>query len=402
MIKKIVNAFKEGTLFKKIYNNIYINFIQIIRYFFIFNIKINKNKILFLTFQGNFNCNPKAIANEIIRKKLPCDLVWAVRKENLNELKQYPKELRLVKRNSLKFYKEAASAKIIVDNANNFKYLKLKKRKGQYLLQPWHGSMGFKKLDSTSVKNNNWVKKALLLDKITDYCIVNSDFEIEVFQKSYWPNTPMLKYGHPRNDVLFNLNNEFEEYGNKVRKIYKIGKNTKIALYAPTFRDDCDFNSYNLNYNLLLKALEKRFGGNWCILVRFHFKLKYAKIPKQYLEKVINVTDYPDIQELMCASDIGITDYSSWLCDFMLTYRPGFLFTLDIEKYINERGFYYPLEISPFPVSKTNEELYQNILKFDEKKYKKNVTDFLKKMGSCEKGKASEKVIDKIKELIKK
>ena len=155
----------------------------------------------------------------------------------------------------------------------------------------------------------------------------------------------------------------------KVNKMYGIDDDTKILLYAPTFRDNCTLESYKMDYDKLIKALEKRFGGKWCILLRLHYKLKYANIPKKYFDKVINATNYPDMQELLCAVDIGITDYSSWMCDFVLTKKPGFLFTLDIDKYVDERGFYYPLESSPFPVCKSNKELVNNILNFDEKKY---------------------------------
>lgn len=400
MLKKIINAAKDGTLLRKVYNKLRLTVVLLLKRLITHNIKVQDNKIIFITFQGNYNCNPKAIADEIIKRKLPYELLWVIRKENLNELDQYPKELKLIIRDSFKFYREAESSKIIIDNANNFKYLHLRKRENQYLLQPWHGSLGFKKLDASSVKNENWVKKALCLDEITDYCIVNSQFEIDVFRNSYWPNTAMLEYGHPRNDVLFNLNNEFKEYSEKVRTVYNIKDDTKIALYAPTFRDDYNMETYNLDYNLLVEALEKRFGGKWCVLVRFHFKLKHANIPPKYIQNVMDATDYSDIQELMCAADIGITDYSSWLCDFVLTNKPGFLFTLDMEKYTDERGFYYPLESSPFPIAKSNDELYEKIINFDEEKYKSDVKEFLNDKGCCEDGNASKRVVDKIKELI--
>ena len=402
MLSKIINSIKDGSFFRKVNSKVRLTILSLERPFIEKNTKINNNKILFLTFQGNYNCNPKAIADEIIRRKLPYELIWAVRKENLDEKDQFPKEITLVRRDSLKFYKEAASSRIIIDNANNFEYLKLNKKDGQILLQPWHGSMGFKKLDADSVKNDAWVKKAKMLEEITDYCITNSKFEENVFKESYWKNTPMLKYGHPRNDILFNKNGEFKKYSEKVKKMYGIDSKTKIALYAPTFRDNCSFESYNLDYDKLQKALVERFGGKWCIIVRFHFKLKYTKVPKKYLQKVINATDYYDMQELLCASDIGITDYSSWLCDYVLTGKPGFLFTLDIDKYVDERGFYYPLESSPFPVAKSNDELYEKIINFDNDAYDKNVKKFLNDRGCYERGNASERVADKIEEIINK
>lgn len=400
MIKKIISSIKDGTFFKKVYNKIFLILTSLYRKMIEPRTKIKNNKILFLTFQGNYNCNPRAIADEIIKRNLDYELVWACRKENFKELEQYPKKLKLVNRASLKFYKEAASCKFIIDNANNFEYLKLNKKEGQVLLQPWHGSMGFKRIETN--KNANWMKKAEYLDKITDYCIVNSTFEIDVFKNTFWKTTPMLKYGHPRNDMLFNKNNEYEIYTKKVKEMYGIDEDTKILLYAPTFRDNCSFESYGLDYNRLYKALSDKFGGKWVILVRFHFKLKNAKVNKKYLNKVINATNYPDMQELMCACDIGITDYSSWMCDYVLTRKPGFLFALDMNDYMDERGFYYPLDSTPFKLACSNDEMINNILNFDDKKYQKDVDKFLKDRGCFEKGVACKKTVDKIIELSNK
>lgn len=401
MIKKIIISIKDRTFFKKVNHKIKVNVFRIFRKFLDKKIKIKDNKIMFITFQGDYNCNPKAIANELIKQNLPYELIWVVRKENLKNKENYPKELKLVVRGSLKFYIEAAASKIIIDNANNFEYLKMHKKEGQFLLQPWHGSMGFKRLDPASVQNEKWVKKALMLDDVTDYCIVNSAFEIDVFKNSYWPTTPMLKYGHPRNDILFNKNNEFEIYSKKIRKMYNIADDIKICLYAPTHRDNSTLETYNIDFSKLEKALTERFGGKWCIFLRLHFKLRNVTIPSKYLQKVINVTDYPDMQELLCACDVGITDYSSWMCDYILTRRPGFLFTLDIDKYIDERGFYYPLETSPFPVAKTNDELYEKIIKFDDKKYQKEINKFLKEKDCYEDGNASKRVVKKINTITK-
>ena len=108
------------------------------------------------------------------------------------------------------------------------------------------------------------------------------------------------------------------------------------------------------------------------------------------------------MQELLCVTDFGITDYSSWICDYVITKRPGFLYTTDIEKYVDtERGFYYTLDYYPFPICKNNDELYNKIINFDDKKYLKDVNSFLRKVNCYEKGDASKKVIDKMNKLIK-
>lgn len=66
-------------------------------------------------------------------------------------------------------------------------------------------------------------------------------------------------------------------------------------------------------------------------------------------KQIVKADAYPDIQELLAAAQVVITDYSSCIFDFLLTVRPGFLFVPDLEHYDQERGFYYKLEETPFP-----------------------------------------------------
>ena len=74
----------------------------------------------------------------------------------------------------------------------------------------------------------------------------------------------------------------------------------------------------------------------------------------------------------------------------------------DIEKYIDtERGCYHTLDYYPFPICKNNDELYNKIINFDDKKYLKDVNSFLRKVNCYEKGDASKKVVDKMNKLIK-
>lgn len=234
MIKMIINSIKDGTFFKKSFNKIKREIIIIFQKKLYSNMAL-ENRIVFLTFQGDYSCNLKYIAEELIKQGVDCELVWAVRDDKHGE---FPKEIKTVNRNTLEFYRLASSSKIIIDNANNFEFLKLKKRKDQILIQTWHGSMGFKKIETN--KNKNWMKKSMYLDEITDYCIVNSDFEIDVFKNTFWKTTEKLKYGHPRNDILFNGNKELSL---KIKKKYNLDNDTKIVLYAPTFRDNIDLKS---------------------------------------------------------------------------------------------------------------------------------------------------------------
>ncbi len=392
-VKIIIRSIKNGTFFTKVKYNIIRRFSSV----YTNSIKIDNSKITFLTFQGRYECNPKAICEEIIKQKLPYKLVWIAKKDDYKNLEQYPKELKIVLNNSIESYKELASSKIIIMNATELIHLNYKKKKGQIYIQTWHGSMGFKRLDSNKPQ---WTKNAIKLGEQTEYIITNSDYETDVYRETYWKDTPTLEYGHARNDILVNKDKDYDEASSRVRKLYNIPKNKKIVLWAPTFRNDLTYKHYKLDYDKLKECLKKKFGCEFEVLVRFHYKLMEQKIPKDFFNGVISANEYPDMQDLLCASDVGITDYSSWMCDYVLTRKPGFLYTPDIDFYDKERGFYYPLETTPFGTSKSEKELFERISNFDQKHYDKEVNKFLKDRGCYEKGNASVRTVEKIKELM--
>lgn len=370
------------------------------------NNPIQKNKIVFMTFQGDFTCNAKYIAEEIIRQGLPWDLVFVVNKINFIKYNQNPNllpNIRVVRRCSYEFYLECFSAKVWIDNAHNFFWEDVPKKRGQIMINTWHGSMGLKRINPEDDKNITRVKKARRCDFDTDYLISNSEFENQVYKETYWPTRKILKYGHPRNDMLINEDKKLiASVKEKVKLKYGLEDDCKLALYAPTFRDSKTTECYNLDYIQLKKVLQQKFGGKWIILVKYHFQIAKKLLGNSFLidDGVINATDYEDIQELMLISDIGITDYSSWICDYVLTKKPGFIYATDIEMYNTERGLYYPLESTPFPIATNNEEMIEAIRSFDENVYREKINKFLKQKGCVEDGKASIRVVDKLKEII--
>ena len=63
MYRRIIIAIKEGTLISKVKGKIVAFFSKFLLLFVKRFSKINSNQILFLTFQGNYNCNARAIAD---------------------------------------------------------------------------------------------------------------------------------------------------------------------------------------------------------------------------------------------------------------------------------------------------------------------------------------------------
>lgn len=423
MANRIYQKTIEGRLFRSINNKIYSGISRILKklnkqvnallkhldnaaaYFprraLSRNVKVKNDMILFLTYQGDYTCNPRAICDEILRQELPYKLAWVVKKET--DPSAFPESMKLVLRGSVEFYEAAASAKLFVDNTHDLPRLGIHKKEDQYLLQTWHGSLGIKRLDGDIVMNRKWKKMKAVCMAETDYCISNSAFEDEVFATSYWEGVPTLNYGHARNDILFTKKpKQVEKIRQKVCEALHIPADSRIFLYAPTHKDNVNESFSGLDYAGLKDALEERFGGSWVIALRFHSRLR--KISAKWLKKlpsyVVDATGYGDIQELMLVTDVGLTDYSSWIFDYILLKRPGFILAEDLETFAKNRSFYYPLESTPFSIAKNSQELIENIRGFDEAQYEKATERFLKERGCIEDGNASRRIVEKIKELM--
>ena len=363
--------------------------------------KTDKKKIVFLNFTGNYDCNPKAICQRIIDENLDADIVWAVNKKTRTGAKFFPTRVRTVHRGSYEFYKEISSAGVIVDNGISAAYLYYKRRPDQVLIETWHGSLGIKKFGRDSNQDKRWLKKASKEGRMTDYIISNSEFENDVYREDFWKKTPIWQFGHPRNDILFKDEDDLKSIKYNICTKFKIPYDAKICLYAPTFRDDGDLSPYTIDYDKLMGVLTERFGGKWVIATRFHSRTK--KFLKNFIlpKTVVNLSGYPDIQEIMAIIDCGITDYSSWICEYMLRRKPGFTFAPDLKTYAgHQRQFFFPLSDYPFPTATDEDTLFKNIKDFDNEKYVIKCNEFLKDKGSVDDGHAAERVVAKLKEIM--
>lgn len=365
---------------------------------------IQKNKVFLHTQDNRYGCNQKYICEELLRQGVDVDIVWRCPTKERGGI---PESVRAVKAGSFSYYKEIFSSNVVITNSILFKDQAIYLKKGQTLIETWHGSLGIKRFGKHDYKSSwRWVRGAISTGKMTDYCISNSDFETRVYRDTYWKKTPILSYGHPRNDLFFdNCKERRRELRGQLCEEWKVPVETRFVMYAPTFRDSKNFQCYGIDFERLIGSLKERFGGEWCVLLRYHPTLEEVYEQKDIFKKhtdikMVNVTKYADMQELIAIADVAITDYSSWIYDFILLRRPGFIFATDIEMYNNERGFYYPLEETPFPIATNNNELMENVLSFDDESYQQKVEEFLRGKGCVEDGHASERVVELIRKII--
>lgn len=382
-------------------------FLRYVKYFYSQEMKktpIEKGKVMFFTFQGDYTCNPKYISEEILKRNLPWKQVWVTFKNPERVAEMFPPEVKVVKYNTKEYYDEMSSSQIWIDNAFNFPKGYVTKKSAQTYIQTMHGSLGLKRIGADSVDNEKRNAKGFLCGDLTDICISNSSFETMVYETSFWKGKDIRELGHARNDIFFISDDKIAEIKEKVSDYFRVKPDVHFALYAPTFRnEDEEVEFEEIDFERLKHALEKRFGGKWVILNRAHHtSVKKKGVKSVRLPYVLNANKYPDIQELMMAIDMGITDYSSWICDYVLTYKPGILYTPDLDSYDQNRGFYYPLQETPFPICRDNDELVNNILSFDTEKFKIRTDEFLDARGCIDDGHASEHIVDMMMDIIEK
>ncbi len=335
---------------------------------------INKNKVVFCNFTGKgYGDNPKYIAEALHQMKPEIVIIWLC----LDKGVEFPEYIKKVPMWTLQHYFHVATAKGIVSNVRTF--LGVPKRAKQVYLQTWHGPFSPKllEMDAEDRLTKEYVEQAKIDGKAIDGIISNSLLLSEQYKRSFWlgEQADILPFGLPRNDYLIN-NKENQELKQSLRRKIGVKELDYLVLYAPTFRDDYSVQGYALDFEAIIKAVEKRFNKSCTILIRLHPNVQKQSRTIKFNEKMINVTAYPDIQELSLISDAVISDYSSTVFDFSLLDKPVFICALDLDDYEKCRGLLKEFYDFPFPIAKTNEEMVANILAFSEVDYNNHVKDY--------------------------
>ena len=161
--------------------------------------------------------------------------------------------------------------------------------------------------------------------------------------------------GTSRTDIFYRSETIAQAYQNLYKEFPK-AKGKKIILYAPTFRGrvaraktpDC----------FDLEKFAEHFKDEYVVIFKHHpLVKKLPEIPEELNGTfAIDATRSMTIEDLLCVSDICISDYSSLVFEYSLFERPMLFFAYDLDEYFDWRGFYYDYnELTPGPVCKTNE-----------------------------------------------
>lgn len=340
---------------------------------------LKKKKVFFKSYHGlRYACNPRFISEKLHEMAPDYDIVWSFKEPQ--KIDDFPGYARSVKAGSLSECVEMFTAKVCIFNAG---IVLPCKRKGQFFLDTWHGDRAFKRVDESADG------KAALSDayRIMDVVLSGSDYADKVYHDAMKFKGEIMHCGTPRNDMFFCDSSARLE---NVRKKLNINADC-VLTFAPTFRGICD-GVAELDFPVLLDQLEAKTGKTWCVLIRQHYKVKVSDNWNRD-SRIINASSYPEMQDILLASDIVISDYSSLVGDYVLLNRPVFLYVPDLEEYKSGRGLYFDIEKSPFWYARSEAELFEKILNVDAESARKNCHDILDFYGHvCEKGDSSEQV----------
>jgi teichoic acid ribitol-phosphate primase len=236
-------------------------------------------------------------------------------------------------------------------------------RAGTRYAQVWHAAGAFKKfgysvLDKDFGKTEEDVANFPIHTNY-DVCLVSAMRFAPHYAEAF--RQPLDRFdssiGLPRTDVFFGARRNAAEA--LVATRYPIAGRRAI-LYAPTFRG-ATISKARTPDRLDFRALRDVLGDDHVLLLRRHPFVRDAEpLDPDLGEFVIDVSDHPDINELMLVSDVLVTDYSSAIFEFSLLDRPMAFFAPDHDAYLDERGFYFDYRTGvPGPVFETTDDLAQ-------------------------------------------
>lgn len=353
----------------------------IVNRIFVLIFPLKQNRVLFLS------DNRETLGGNL---KFVYDYLPEEKYEEVLSLKA-DKRLRRSLKEKINLMKYLATSRYILleDLVHSTAHMKV--RKGQELIQLWHGPGAFKKFghsrESTDLKriHKGYKKYAK--------AIVSAEAIRPCYAEAFSISIDKVKAtGFPRTDEFFDTSLQ-EEKKKQLYQKYPFLKGKKVILFAPTYRGK---NIKDAHYDLEQLDLEKIYQSlheNYIFLFKWH--------PLLYMNNQLkNIQDYNikihpdfyydlsverDINDLLLISDILITDYSSVIFDYALLNKPVIYFTYDYDEYVNQgRGLYFPFEEYVYGTVVTNDDDLIQAIQEEKMELEKRKVFIEKFMSACD------------------
>lgn len=328
----------------------------------------------------------RAIHDELVSRGAPARHIWGVADLSVS----VPEGSEAVLRHSREWWEVLGTASYLTFNAGLPPGLI--RRPGQVVVQTWHGTP-LKLLGHDRPVNHGKAGFAESTGRYVsrwDHLLAGNPHSAEVFRRAWFYEGPVLEVGYPRNDVLAAPDHE---HARTVRDRLGVGEGKTIVLYAPTWRDG----SRVMPELLDLDRLHELMGPDHVFMVRGHMNInRWQSRPAGHA--VIDVTSYPEINDLFLVADVAITDYSSIMFDYSVTRKPMVFFVPDLDDYRDRRrGVYFDLgQVAPGPLLTTTDEVAEALRDLDPTPYADKYDAWVMRFNPHDDGRAAARVADAV------
>jgi CDP-ribitol ribitolphosphotransferase len=215
------------------------------------------------------------------------------------------------------------------------------------IVQLWHASGAFKTVGYSRIGKVGGPEPWSRAHKNYTHATVSSTHDVEYYAEAFGiPEARVVPTGIPRMDRYFD---ETLRAAGRAAALdaFPQTRDRFTILFAPTFRGqsprDASYDPAWIDYDALhALALEKEA----VVVFKMHpFVREPLAIPEAYRDRLIDgtATDV-DVNDLLFAVDLLITDYSSIVFEYSVLGRPMLFYVPDLEDYLASRDVYVPFE----------------------------------------------------------
>ncbi|MEU6858056.1 CDP-glycerol glycerophosphotransferase family protein [Glycomyces sp. NPDC046736] len=356
-----------------------------------------RDAVLYEAYLGRqFADSPRAIFEELVSRGSHLEHLVV----STDQQVPIPEGARRIAEGSREYFEAMAQCKYIV--ASTFRPSWFKRAEGQVVVQTWHGTplkrIGLD-VDLAKYSDPAYHLRIPAMAAEWDYVVSASSYTSPIMRSAFAFEGALLETGLPRNDRFFG--GASESINAEVRRRLGIPADRKVVLYAPTWRDNRSGprRPFHLEIGLDLEAMATELGEDYAIVFRKHPML-VDQLPAELREFVVDASDYPDVQDLLVATDILVTDYSSLMFDFANTGRPMLFYTYDLDHYRDEsNGFYFDFEDeAPGPLIRSADDLFKAVQTIDEVSaaHRERYERFRSRFCTWDDGGATARVVDEV------
>lgn len=349
-----------------------------------------KEYILFVSSRRTDLTGNIAYVNEVLQEKNAKVLFWLV--PGKTKYMTYRNFCSLA-------YKLARSKVVVVDDFTPV-LNEVWSMKHRILIQLWHACGAFKTFGFTRVGKDGGPNQTSTNHRYYNYAIVSSSEICRFYAEGFGIDEKNVKaLGVPRTDDFFK-----EEYKKEIRQrlyeAYPQLKGKRIIMFAPTFRGNGAGSAYfpfeKFNVGKLLEQLD----DDYMVIIKHHpFVEAKHPVDEKVKDKVLDLSNESEINDLLFITDLLITDYSSVIFEASLLDIPMLFYAFDLEDYVVNRDFYYPFKnFVPGKIVRDMPQIVEAVKNSDYEHEK--VEAFKHRFFDDLDGKSSERVADFILQLL--